>query len=232
VEDQQTLGSCTAQALVGAMEFNIIRDKEGFRDLSRLFVYYNERVIAGTVASDSGAYIRDGIKTLARSGVCDESLWPYDIAKFARLPPARAYAQAARRKITQYARAKDLGGVLDALADGHPVAFGFDVFPTFMSGETARTGLAQMPKPGAKCEGGHAVLAVGYDDAREVLIVRNSWGEAWGDKGYFYLPYGYVRQDLAADFWAVEAQENPTSASNLGDGFWNWITSLYKGRKS
>src|SRR6266568_4205862 len=100
VEDQGQLGSCTANALVGALEFLEIKDGAPFVDLSRLFVYYNERVIEGTVDQDSGAFIRDGIKSLAKQGVCPEKEWPYRVRDFTRKPTAKCYSDARKHQIT------------------------------------------------------------------------------------------------------------------------------------
>jgi C1A family cysteine protease len=173
--------------------------------VSRLFIYYNERRIEGTTDEDAGAYIRDGIKALKEWGACDEFLWPYRESWFAAKPSEEAYRDALKRRIVAYYRVSDLSDLRTALADGNPVVFGFMVFASFESAAVSRTGI--MPMPGANDEfrGGHAVLAVGYDDEKRHLIVRNSWGASWGDKGYFYMPYGYINDPgLSSDFWVVK----------------------------
>jgi C1A family cysteine protease len=208
VEDQQELGSCTANALAGALEYLMKKDKVKYADLSRLFIYYNERVIEGSVRADSGAMIRDGIKTLAKQGACREKSWPYDVTKFAKKPPKTCYTEALDYQILSYARINTIDEMRACLADGFPVVFGFSVYDGFESQKVARTGILEMPGKGERLLGGHAVLAVGYDDASKRLIVRNSWGPKWGTKGYFSMPYGYVTdRNLSDDFWTVRRGE-------------------------
>lgn len=204
VEDQGSLGSCTGNAIAGALEY--LDNKNGradFVDISRLFIYYSEREIEGTINEDSGAYIRDGVKAVNKIGACTEKLWPYKISKFKKRPSAAAYVDAANRKITEYLRVTSLTGIKKSLADGFPVVFGFNVYPQFESEMAAKTGIVAMPVAGEQPIGGHAVLAVGYDEANKCLLVRNSWGEGWGMAGYFWLPYGYITKKLADDFWSI-----------------------------
>ena len=204
VEDQGNLGSCTANALAGALEFLERKDKVAFEDFSRLFIYYNERAIEHSVASDSGAMIRDGIKTLAKQGVCSEKKWPYTISKFTVKPGAACYKEAMQHQITSYHRIITLDEMRACLAEGYPFVFGFSVYESFESQRVAETGTVNMPKPGERNLGGHAVLAVGYDDSKKRFIVRNSWGNKWGMKGYFTLPYQYVSdRNLSDDFWTI-----------------------------
>ena len=205
VYDQGELGSCTANAIGAAMEFE--RLKQSLQDFmpSRLFIYYNERVIEGTVASDSGAQIRDGIKTVASQGVCPETEWPYDIAQFATEPGPQCYADAITDKAVLYQRLSyNLNQMKGCLASGYPFVFGFTVYESFESQQVATTGVAPMPQSGEQVVGGHAVLAVGYDDGQQRFIVRNSWGTGWGMQGYFTLPYAYlVDANLADDYWTI-----------------------------
>jgi C1A family cysteine protease len=208
VEDQGELGSCTANALAGALEFLERKDKVAFEDFSRLFIYYNERAIEHTIQSDSGAAIRDGIKTLAKLGVCAEKKWPYVISKFKMKPNPVCYRDALNHQITSYRRILTLDEMRACLADGFPFVFGFTVYESFESQTVAKTGVVNMPKTGEKCLGGHAVLAVGYQDSRKRFIVRNSWGEDWGMKGYFTMPYKYVAdRNLSDDFWTIRRGE-------------------------
>lgn len=208
VEDQGKLGSCTANALAGALEFLEIKNKVAFKDFSRLFIYYNERVIEHSIKSDSGAMLRDGIKTLAKQGVCCEKSWPYVISKFASKPGAACYKEAMDCQITSYHRILTLDEMRACLAEGFPVVFGFAVYESFESQQVAKTGIVNMPQSSERCLGGHAVLAVGYNDGQKRLIVRNSWGPKWGMKGYFTLPYGYVTdRNLSDDFWTIRAGE-------------------------
>lgn len=206
VEDQGNLGSCTANALVGALEFLELKAKEPLVDLSRLFVYYNERVIEHTVKTDSGAMLRDGIKTLAKQGVCSEKRWPYIITKFAVKPTPKCYKEAASHTITSYHRILTLDEMLSCLAEGFPFVFGFTVYESFESETVARTGTVPMPQPGERVLGGHAVLAVGYDEGTKRFLVRNSWGTGWGVGGYFTMPFAYLSdRNLSDDFWTIRA---------------------------
>jgi C1A family cysteine protease len=205
VYDQGQLGSCTANAIGGAIEFE--RLKQDLPDYvpSRLFIYYNERVIEGTVNSDSGAMIRDGIKSVASQGVCPEPEWPYDISKFTEKPPAQAYSDAKTDRAVSYqSLVQDLNQMRGCLASGYPFIFGFTVYESFESPAVAQTGHVPMPGPLERAVGGHAVMAVGYDDASQSFLVRNSWGPAWGMAGYFSMPYTYLIQDgLASDLWTI-----------------------------
>jgi len=208
IEDQGNLGSCTANALAGALEFLEIKDRVDFADLSRLFIYYNERVIEHSVKSDAGAMIRDGIKTLHKQGVCTEKLWPYVVSRFASKPAAACYKEASDHQITSYHRILTLDEMRTCLAEGFPFVFGFTAYESFESQQVAKTGKVDMPKPGERAVGGHAVVAVGYDDAGKRFIVRNSWGPKWGMKGYFTLPYAYVAdRNLSDDFWTIRRGE-------------------------
>jgi C1A family cysteine protease len=201
VYDQGQLGSCTANAIAAAIEFD---QKKRFVP-SRLFIYYNERVIEGTVASDSGAQIRDGIKSVATQGAPPETVWPYDIAKFSVTPPPVAYTDAKADMVTLYQRLiQDLNTMRGCLASGFPFVFGFTVYSSFESAAVAKSGIVPMPASGEQSVGGHAVMAVGYSDASRQFLVRNSWGPGWGLKGYFKIPYAYLTEtNLASDFWTI-----------------------------
>ena len=209
VEDQGQLGSCTANALVGNLEFLEKKAGHPVTDLSRLFIYYNERAMEGTVGEDSGAAIRDGVKSLVKLGVCTEKIWPYTISKFALKPPAPCYKDAANHQATSYHRVVGLSQMRQCLAEGYPFVFGFTVYTAFESATMAKTGKLNLPKTGEKNLGGHAVCAVGYNDSTKRLLVRNSWGADWGLKGYFTIPYDYVtNNNLADDFWTLRAFAN------------------------
>jgi C1A family cysteine protease len=210
IENQGNLGSCTGQAIAGAIE--LLNKRSGKpTDVSRLFIYYYERLLLGTVNYDSGAYIRDGIKATNHYGVSLESLWPHDVRKFRQEPINEAKNDALNRKVTRYERVNDFNGCIDALTNGYPVIIGFNVYTSFMTASVARTG--NMPYPNTKKEkllGGHAVLIVGYNKTKNVFIVRNSWGTNWGDKGYFYMPFDMViKPNMSSDYWVIKSVNNP-----------------------
>src|SRR5262249_25089308 len=151
---------------------------------SRLFIYYNEREMEGTVSSDAGAQIRDGIKSVSERGDCPETQWPYEIDKFADRPTAGCYKSAFKYKAVAYQRlVQNLNQMKGCLASGFPFVFGFSVYESFESELVAKTGNAPLPGAGEQLLGGHAVMAVGYDDSHQWFYVRNSWGTDWGMDG-------------------------------------------------
>ena len=210
IEDQGQLGSCTGNAIAGAIEL-IDRKNNKNLDVSRLFIYYQERLIEGTVRYDAGAYIRDGLKAVNKYGAPLETLWPYLINKFAIKPSNTAYTDALRRKVTGYQRCTDFAAVKNALAAGRPVVVGFYVYESFEYDINNTTGM--MPYPNVNTEqflGGHAVCLVGYNDSTQRFIARNSWGTGWGDHGYFYMPYQVIQNTaMSSDFWTISAVVNP-----------------------
>jgi C1A family cysteine protease len=211
IYDQGELGSCTANAIAAAVDFE--RGKQGlqFMSPSRLFIYWNERSIEGTVSQDSGAEIRDGIKTVAAQGVCQETEWPYNIGQFTVKPTAQCFTDAKKFEATQYSRVtqdsyfpRHCMGIL-----GRPVVLGIAVFNAIESDQVAATGDVPMPSPMDQPIGGHAVLVVGYNDATRKFIFRNSWGSDWGNHGYGTLPYDYVLSPaLCSDLWTILAETN------------------------
>lgn len=206
IYDQGQLGSCTGNATAGAIQF--ARRLEGLPDLvpSRLFLYFNGRALEGTTKIDAGAEIRDVVKGAIKPGVCPETEWPYDISQFATQPPPLAYSDATQDHVIRYSVVhQSMTGMKTCLALGFPFIFGFTVYSSFESDEVASTGIVPMPGQNEQVIGGHAVMAVGYDDVTQTMIVRNSWGTYWGDKGYFHMPYAYIRNpNLASDFWMIE----------------------------
>jgi C1A family cysteine protease len=217
VYDQGQLGSCTANAIAGAIEFDQIKQKLPEFTPSRLFIYYNERVMEHDVSLDNGAQIRDGIKSVGKQGVCAETSWPYSDQNmdpdpcphcpYAKKPTPACYAEAAKNKVKSYQRlVSQLNLLKGCLASGFPFVFGFTVYQSFESDQVANTGIVPMPGPTEKVVGGHAVVAVGYDDSPQQFIVRNSWGTGWGGglKGYCMMPYAYLTNtNLADDFWTI-----------------------------
>lgn len=205
VYDQGELGSCTANAIAGAIEYEFMRSHQPAFTPSRLFIYYQERVIEGDVDQDNGAEIRDGIKAVHKLGAPTEKLWPYLIRKFAQRPPAKVYRAALANLVGSYARVpQNMAAIKGALAQGRPIVFGFSVYEAFESKTVEISGELDLPRKGEQPVGGHAVLAVGYDDASERVLVRNSWGASWGRRGYFTMPYAYLSsRKLASDFWTI-----------------------------
>jgi C1A family cysteine protease len=210
VYDQGKLGSCTGNAIAGAHQFEQIKQVADKAFIpSRLMIYYDERVIENTVNSDSGAQIRDGIKTVVDLGVCPEDMWTYDINKFTDKPTDDCYAEGLKHQVTSYLSVSQTESQLKGcLADGYPFVFGFSVYERFESSDVAKTGVLNMPGFFEHQIGGHAVMCVGYDDVSQRFIVRNSWGSGWGMSGYFTMPYTYMTDsDLAADFWTIKLVE-------------------------
>ncbi|MFZ6758473.1 C1 family peptidase [Undibacterium sp. Ji50W] len=208
--NQDQLGSCTANAISSAHFFCQLRQKpEAAFQPSRLFIYYNERVIEGTQEIDHGAYIRDGFKTIAKDGVCPEVDWSYNIKRFNVQPDQVCYEKASNSQSIEYQRlTQSLSQLKACLAEGYPFVFGFTAYGNLISEEVRNTGHLTLPNSGEKSIGGHAVLAVGYDDSTQNFIAQNSWGADWGDKGYFYIPYSYVTDNkLADDIWTLRLVE-------------------------
>jgi C1A family cysteine protease len=204
--NQGTLGSCTGQAIAGILSF--CRKKQGLEVFvpSRLFIYYNERMIEGTVNSDAGAEIRNGLKSVATKGACPEEDWPHDIDKFAVRPSSKAYANAFIHRAIEFQRIPlNILQIKKCLADGFPYAGGISVYSSFMGDKTASNGIVSMPLRRESLEGGHAIDIIGYDDEKQMLEGRNSWDVEWGDEGHFWLPYEYaVNPNLASDNWTIK----------------------------
>ena len=208
VYDQQNLGSCSANALAAAYEIDQILQHELSPFVpSRLFIYYNERSIEGTINEDSGAVISDGVKSLCVNGVCPETMWQYNTKLFEEKPFDDCYSVGTHHLVTNGLRVKQtLNDLKHVLVNGFPFIFGFTVFESFEGDDIAKTGIMTMPKHGEQNLGGHAVLCVGFNDDKKVFIVRNSWGDSWGDKGYFYMPYAYmINHNFANDFWTIKS---------------------------
>jgi len=204
IYDQLQLGDCTGNGIAGEIEFEL---KKQFKDFmpSRLFIYYNERVIEGTVRTDSGAQIRDGMKSVAQQGVCTETMWPYVISTFTKKPTAACYKNALTHLVTIYTRVtQDLTHLKSCLTEGFPFVFGFTVYESFESNAVAETGIVPMPSKKESVLGGHCVMCVGFDDSTQRFLCRNSWGTDWGMAGYFTIPYAYLTNSgLSSDFWTI-----------------------------
>jgi C1A family cysteine protease len=222
IVDQGNLGSCTANAGAGIVDYCEKSEGHPFLDGSRLLLYYNTRVLEGSPTNqDTGATIRGTLKALAKGGICKETTWPYNVKKFSVAPPVKAQNEAINYKALNYVLLDQPGmsgsAVLTAiktqLAAGLPIEFGFNVYESYS--QATKTGCFPYPSKGERLEGGHAVMCVGYEDSKQItntidkktttgaLLIRNSWSTSWGDKGYGYLPYEYIIQGKASDFWVL-----------------------------
>ncbi|MGA2769959.1 MAG: C1 family peptidase [Bryobacteraceae bacterium] len=211
--DQGQLGSCTGNGIAGELEAQALMQGEPMSTLSRLFIYYNERAMEGTVSEDAGAEIRDGIKSVATQGVCPESAWPYKIGKFAVKPPKQCYTDALKFRALRYRSVpQTLATIKSALSTARGIVFGISVYESFESDEVAKTGIVPLPGQNEQVLGGHCVRLVGFTDhgypdiPAGHFIGMNSWGVGWGLKGFFAIPYGYVTNpNFADDLWVINA---------------------------
>ena len=226
IEDQGQIGSCTAQAGVGVIEYYERKSFGRHIDASRLFLYKVTRNLM-KMRGDTGAYLRSTIGAMVLFGVPPEEYWPYtdEIQGFDDEPPAFCYSFALNYKTIKYYRHDPpsaspesiLTRVKTYLAAGHPAMFGFTVYSSFE--QASESGKIPYPSLRDKIEGGHAVVTVGYDDKMKIknryedkettgaLLIKNSWGKDWGEKGYGWLPYEYIMNGLAEDFWSVLKKE-------------------------
>ena len=215
--DQGELGSCTANSLAKHFRFAHKLDY----DPSRLFIYYMERAMEGSIESDSGAMLSDGMKVLAKMGVPPETEWPYDISKFTDKPTTKVIEDAKKETAHHYYRVLDVDDLKQVLNAKHVVSFGMTVYETFETQAVSDTAFLPMPKYGENAIGGHAILACDYGVASdwlsaatikklgigsdlEVVKVLNSWGEDFGQKGFFFMPLAYFQDpNLVTDLWTI-----------------------------
>lgn len=211
--DQGQLGSCTANAIAAAHQYDrmLSDDTAECPNLSRLFIYYGERVREGTVLTDSGAWGRDGFKVLRKSGAPPEDMWPYDPSMFTAKPSDEAYEWAKQRRISAYVH-PGLGlnvALIDRveafkrlLSNKQTIAFGFSVYESFEEDARWDDGVMPMPYEGEQVLGGHEVLLVGYlSDHPDCGLCRNSWGEGWGLGGYFLMPWKFLASPTYSGDW-------------------------------
>jgi len=204
VESQGHLGSCTGNAVVGAYELLMNKEvPDKFTDLSRLFVYYNARLIENMVNEDVGAYIRDAVKAVQKFGICSESLWPYQIRDFSITPSIASYDDARHRNIKNYYRVRELEDMLDALNKNYPIVFSMRVYKSFDELYNIGNITARLPSKGEEPIGAHAMCFVGYNLSKKVFLARNSFGTDWGIDGYCFLPFDYVREEVM-DSWIFD----------------------------
>ena len=208
VYDQGKLGSCTANAIAAAIQVDLKRTKQKPIMPSRLFIYWNERAQLGTIEQDLGASLQLSAAVTKELGACPETLWPYEPKRFADVPTKQCFVQAGKLRLADaaYLDNTDIRALKTCLASGVPFVFGIAVYQSFETPIAAASGLIPMPKPTETYLGGHALMAVGYDDQTHEFLVRNSWSARWGIDGYCWIPYDYLTNPhLASDFWAIRA---------------------------
>lgn len=209
VFNQGRIGSCVGNAAAALLQYLDHKPDNESVTRSRLWIYYQARVLLGRVNEDCGCMIRDAIKSLNKLGCPSESIWPYDINRFAVEPPPGAYTHAAEAKLGEYQR---LGNneleLKSCLAQGQPIILGIQVFQSLESAEVAASGRAPMPKLDERHLGGHAILLVGYNADKREWLARNSWGAHWGQSGYFTLPWEYILNPvLTGDIWTAKSYD-------------------------
>ena len=213
VESQESLGSCASNALTNAYELSVKHEyPEYLKQLSRLFIYYNTRSEYGNILEDNGMFLRDGLKALAKFGVCSEELWSYDIEKFDDKPTDECYEDAKKRKIIKYQKLISNYYITEVLNNNKPVVFGMEIYESFMN-LNERISTVNIPSRNEKSLGGHGMCMVGYDLEKRLFLAKNSFGSDWGDGGYCWIPFDYIRQE-AYDIWTFDIP-NQTGDSNV-----------------
>lgn len=203
VEEQWQLGSCTAQAVIGAYELLLkMHYPDQLVDLSRLFLYYNARELVGDVDEDVGAYISTAIEAIEKYGLCKEDLWPYDIHKYKVKPNWRCYQDASRRSIKNVREILSHDQILAALDQSCPVVVGVAVYSGFDRISNQST-ILKLPQAREEPIGSHAMCIVGYDDTQQLFLLRNSFGNDWGEDGYMWVPYAYADENFS-DMWVFD----------------------------
>lgn len=217
VVDQGDLGSCTSNAVESAVRYDRMLDGHpSSAPLSRLFLYYCERKLEGSLGQgDTGAYGRDGFKAAKKWGICTEHDWPYHIERFEEEPPPLLWKHAERHLLKKEYRAVEQNktAIQAALSNDQTIAFGFAVFESFETAEVEETGVVPVPDESKDAYlGGHEVLMVGYlKDWPEHVLCRNSWGKGWGLEGYFLMPWAYLLDAaLADDFRTIRRPADPS----------------------
>lgn len=203
VESQDDLGSCAANAITNAYELCVNRNyPEYFTHLSRLFIYYNTRSEYGDIQKDDGMFLKDGMKSLSKYGVCSEELWPYDTSKFDTKPTEESYEDATKRKILKYQKLISTYYITEVLNNNKPVVFGMTIYDSFMD-LNERISTVNFPSRKENSLGGHAMCMVGYDLKKRLFLAKNSFGPSWGDNGYCWIPFDYLKQE-GYDIWTFD----------------------------
>lgn len=231
VYDQGSIGSCVANSACAAYRYESAQKFDNFDfEPSRLFVYYNARKLQGWEKEDSGAYIRDGFKSLNKFGLANEVDWKYNVGKFADEPSKKAYENGLKNIAFKYAAVDQTEqAIKETLLSGAAVAFGFNVYSSFYGSWVEDTVVMPIPKAGEELLGGHAILCIGYDDAKKAFLIQNSWGENWGIGGKFWMPYSFaLNKNECDDFWCIEEikvsdKEVPPAPSNLD---WKTVSTV------
>ena len=213
VESQGSIGSCSANAITNAYELCVNQNyPEYFTHLSRLFIYYNTRSEYGEIQRDEGIFLRDGLKSLSKFGVCSEELWPYNEDKFDNQPTEECYEDAKKRKILKYQKLISIYYITEVLNNNKPVVFGMEIYDSFMD-LNDRISTVNFPSRKEKSLGGHAMCMVGFDLTKRLFLTKNSFGTSWGDNGYCWIPFDYIKQE-GYDIWTFDIP-NQTGESDV-----------------
>jgi C1A family cysteine protease len=207
IKDQGEEGSCTGHAFSSAREWIARKYERTSPILSPQYLYVEELIADGYFPYDDGAMPRTGCQILTAKGCCEASLYPYVAGKFTA-PTAEQSQNACKYKVGAYHRIGNLADFLSCLADPTPwpVLVGFEIYESFMTQEVADTGVMPIPKPGEQQQGGHEVLCLGYDLAKQTALIQNSWGDDWGQRGYFWMPFEVIASP-DTDLWMVHTGE-------------------------
>ena len=216
IKDQGEMGACSAFALVSIFEYILKKNKQPDIDLSELFVYYNARKEGGASSVDTGSSLYDIIKTLKKDGVCLEHLFPYNQDNLSLEPPVEAINDAQMRKVVVAKSVKkNIQDIKSAVSEGYPVAISLKIFDSFLP----RKGFIRIPDENEiqhNPSGNHAMVICGYNDETHFFVVRNSWGRSFGDKGYCYIPYGYIDNEALLNGACIITQVSDTKLQVKG----------------
>jgi C1A family cysteine protease len=207
IYDQGNIGSCTANSACACFRFETAQIQGDFNfEPSRLFQYYNSRLLQGWQNEDSGAYIRDAFKAMNKFGLALEKTWPYRTSDFAVRPSDASYKEALGNVAVKYAAVgQSETEIKQTLLSGAAISFGFNVYSSFFGSWDRTTGIMPIPKKTESLQGGHAVTIVGYDDSKKCFLIQNSWGTDWGIKGMFWMPYSFLLNAKECDdFWCIQ----------------------------
>lgn len=231
IYNQFSIGSCTANSACSCFRYEVAQLQNNFDfEPSRLFQYYNSRLLQGWENEDSGAYIRDAFKSMNKYGLALEKTWPYVVEDFARKPSNEAYQEGLKNVTVKYATVPQTEQHLkETLVSGAAISFGFNVYQSFYGSWHNTTGMMPIPKKSERLLGGHAVTLIGFSDAKKAFLVQNSWGEDWGLKGKYWMPYSFVINSVECDdFWCIEEVkiDDQTMPPSPGTLDWNIVSKV------